>query len=105
MDEYTAFNLREGVFWIILAVILFISYKKVPADYKRISFVSAVIVLLFGISDFLEIEVGNFLEPSLWWLFVWKVLCIGGFAIIILWYFWLRICSDRGAKNHRRVGA
>jgi hypothetical protein len=45
----------------------------------------AIILILFGISDFVEMVSGAWWQP--WWLLVWKALCIGvGFILIILIY-------------------
>ena len=77
---HTYFNLAEGFFWIGLAVWFFLS-TFISGKYHKA--LLAVILILFGISDFVEMATGAWWRP--WWLLVWKVLCvIIGFILIIL---------------------
>ena len=91
MDRYIQFNALEGALWMLLAGVAYIVYRLVSPRYNKISIVSMVLLLLFGISDFLEIGVGNFLEPDLWWLFAWKVACVIGLVAVFVWYVWLKL--------------
>jgi hypothetical protein len=43
-------------------------------------FVAALLFLVFGISDFVEITTGGWYKP--WWLLLWKASCLVGFVIV-----------------------
>lgn len=91
MDDFTKFNLIEGTFWIFLSAVSFVLSKKLRQRYRVITLISSGAFLLFGISDLLEAQLGSFLEPHLWWLFLWKIVIVGIFFLIIAWYFKLRL--------------
>lgn len=97
MDAYIKFNLIEGLFWIFLGILSFIAPRKFPA-FRIWAIFSGFTVLLFGISDFVEIQFGSFLEPNLWWLLVWKVLGVLGLIISVIWYLRLRIAPKQSLK-------
>ena len=42
---------------------------------RRLALVAGVALVLFGLSDLVEIRTGSWLRP--WWLFVWKAVCLG----------------------------
>lgn len=74
------FNLVEGVFWIVLGIEVLLGKLVTIIPYK---FAVGVILVIFGISDFVEISTEAWWQP--WWLLVWKGLCIvGGLIFIIL---------------------
>jgi uncharacterized membrane protein HdeD (DUF308 family) len=76
----TLFNLVEGFFWIGLAVWILLSTFISSKHHKALL---AVILILFGISDFVEMATGAWWRP--WWLLVWKALCVLiGLILIIL---------------------
>lgn len=91
MDNYTAFNLYEATFWIIIGIVCYFVGRYLPLKYKNISNFIFFVLTLFGISDFVEIKTQGFLDPIIWWLLIWKVSCIIAFVIIIVWYFKLRL--------------
>jgi hypothetical protein len=91
MDSFITFNLIEGAFWILLSVAAFALSKKLDKQFRAISTTSAVALLLFGISDIIEFQMGSFLEPHLWWLYAWKIIIVGMFLFIIVWYFKLSL--------------
>ena len=73
------FNLIEGIWWIGLGVWL-MSIAAISKYYKT---VLAIILILFGISDFVEMVTGAWWQP--WWLLAWKALCITvGIILFIL---------------------
>jgi hypothetical protein len=76
------FNLVEGLWWIGLGVWLFFSRSLGHKHYKALI---TITLILFGISDFVEMTTGAWWQP--WWLLVWKALCIGiGIILIVLIY-------------------
>lgn len=91
--DYIQFNLLEGVFWIVLGVVLLFLFKKLPPHFKRLTLFSATTVILFGISDFAEVMFGSFFEPGMSWLLVWKGVCVAGLITAIVWY--VRIRTSR----------
>jgi hypothetical protein len=73
------FNLVEGLWWIGLGVWL-MSFAAISKCYKT---ALASILILFGISDFVEMATGAWWQP--WWLLAWKGLCVAvGIILIIL---------------------
>lgn len=91
MDYFSKFNLIEGTFWIFLSIAIFLFRKNLPKGYKRISFVAASTLCVFGLSDFAEARWGSFFEPGLEWLFVVKVVCVAILLAVTVWYLILRI--------------
>ncbi len=89
MDDFTRFNLFEGLYWIILAslALFLFRWEKVPLKYKKISLIASITLFLFGISDFVEIKTLGFLGPGLWWLLLWKAGCLVALVIITVWFF------------------
>jgi len=75
------FNLIEGFFWIALAA-WFVTRLFVEAAHRRDNLLLAVGLLLFGLSDFVEIHTGAWWRP--WWLLVWKGLCLVA-LVVLLW--------------------
>jgi len=73
------FNLIEGFWWIGLGIGLMF----VPAIRKCYKSALAIILILFGVSDFVEMVTGAWWLP--WWLLVWKTLCVAvGIILFIL---------------------
>ena len=89
MDNFVQFNLIEGIFWIVLGLFLFVSYKFIPKVYIKLSLVAGVLLMIFGISDFVEIYMGGFLSGQ-WCLLIWKILNIAGLIAVAVWYFKLK---------------
>ncbi len=90
---YVVLNIIEGFFWITLGLVL-VKLAKVSASQKRVfSIFSICAFTLFGISDFVESQVGSFLLPNTMWLFVWKILCVIALLVIVYWYLHIRLIS------------
>jgi hypothetical protein len=85
------FNLVEGFFWIILSALGLCCYIKLGREFKRWSVFSAVVLFTFGISDFLQIIYGSFLQPHLLWLFIWKIIGVIGLVVSAVWYIFIRL--------------
>ena len=96
-----SFNFVEGIWWIGFGVWAVRYYRasrsseKSPACYERSGcriksgmtkkhlLLLAIILILFGISDFVEMATGAWWRP--WWLLIWKGLClIVGIILVIL---------------------
>lgn len=91
MDEFVGFNLYEGSFWVLLGITSCVLNKFSPQKYNKITITAGIIFILFGISDYIEIKIGGFLYPIIWWLLIWKVACVIGMIFIIVWYLKLRL--------------
>lgn len=88
---FTTFNILEGLFWIILGFIAAAAYFKVDAKYKKLAFAATVVLILFGISDFVEIFIEKSFLDSILWLYIWKIAGVVGIAAVIIGYIKLRI--------------
>ena len=87
------FNLIEGCFWISLGVVCIILYFKTKSLYKKLALFSAFILITFGVSDFVQVALGSFFEPGMYWLYIWKIANVIGLISIVGWYLILRLRS------------
>lgn len=87
---FETFNQIEGVFWILMGLGFLIGWFYLNSDYKKIALTSSVVLILFGISDFMEVKFGSFLDPNLLWLLGWKIVGVVGLIFIIVWFFKLK---------------
>ena len=94
MSSYTLFNLYEAIFWIIVGITSYVIGRYLPQKYRGISIYSSLIFILFGLSDFIEIKTQGFLYPIVWWLLLWKIICVLAMVHIIIWYLKLRLKSN-----------
>ncbi len=90
MNDYIQFNLLEGIFWIFLGLSSIILHGLVPTIYKKLAIFSAIVLIFFGISDFIEIITNGFI-PGPWWLFAWKITNVIGLIGVFIWYIKLRV--------------
>lgn len=90
MDYVQSYNAIEAVWWIGLGVFL-ASFPMRP-DSRRHRRALAVALIVFGLTDVIEIQTGAWWRP--WWLAVFKVAC--GLAIGMLVLKWFR--HNRGSK-------
>ena len=79
MNLFHIFNLVEGVWWIGLGIWVWWCGVIRRRLHKTIL---SVILLLFGISDFVEMSTGAWWEPA--WLLVWKAACVACVIIFII---------------------
>jgi hypothetical protein len=91
MDSYTLFNIFEGIFWIGMGVQAWVLSKMLSREYFKLSLFAAGALIMFGMSDFLEIILNGLF--SVWLIIIWKFLCILGLAIVLIWYIKLRLKS------------
>ena len=94
MDEFVRFNLYECSFWILLGVVSYVLNKFTLQKYSKITVVATAIFILFGLSDYVEVKMGGFLYPIIWWLLAWKIVCVIGMVLIIIWYLRLRLGQE-----------
>ncbi|MHC4758076.1 MAG: hypothetical protein ACYTE8_05425 [Planctomycetota bacterium] len=96
MDIHSQFNLIEGIFWITVGVLIFVYSFKAKVLVHNIYYIGSILLIGFGLSDFVEIQSGAWWQP--WWLLVWKGGCLAGFAVLGTWYYIL-IKRNRGLKE------
>ena len=82
--NFETFNLWEGINWFVLGIFFLSLPKIIPGKYRRIALSASFALILFGISDFIEIRTGAY------WihreLLVLKILCLAGFVFSLLWF-------------------
>ncbi len=83
-DLFRTGNTIEAGLWIAigLAFLAAATLRRGPA--RRLCAASAIVFVLFGVSDIVEARTGAWWRP--WWLFAWKALCV--LAMLVL----LRVC-------------
>lgn len=89
--EYTSFNIYEALFWILLSGITFAIYEAVHWHARPVFREATIWFLLFGISDVVEALMGGLFMPELWWLILWKIICIMGIFHVMYRYLHLRV--------------
>ncbi len=82
MNKLSLFNLCEGLLWISIALVCIKFRVFIKQKTKNIDYIAAGFLILFGISDFIEMYTGAWWEPL--WLLIWKVLNFFILAIIYL---------------------
>lgn len=80
------FNAGEMFFWLIVGIIFFAYGFRRSNRYRNLSYFLSVVFAFFGLSDNFEIHSGAWWRP--WWLLAWKALCIGIFAVSLIYYIW-----------------
>ena len=87
------FNLYEGIFWVGLSalILVFLLLMKVPSSLKNWSRFSVVVLALFGVSDFMQVKYGTFLQEGMMWLLIWKTVCVIGLVVMAVWYLKIRL--------------
>ena len=82
MDIHRDGNLIEACVWFAIAGLVSWKAFTAPRVSRRILFLLATTMMVFGASDFVEMRTGAWWRP--WWLLVWKVACVitllGGFV-------------------------
>jgi len=75
-------NYIEGVFWTIVGIVLVIAGQRANRTYRVLSIVASSVLIVFGISDFVEAQTGAWWRPL--WLLGWKALCL----LVLTWCYW-----------------
>lgn len=73
------FNACEGVWWLLLAGYVGWRWRQAAAGPRRLSQITAVLLALFSVSDFIEVRTGAWWRP--WPLLVLKALCVCGLVV------------------------
>ncbi len=75
------FNHLEIFIWAIIGVVTFAIGVTKPRPERRLFFVAAIGLVLFGISDYFESTTGK-LWWRPWWLLMWKASCIAVMLVV-----------------------
>ena len=88
-DIFIAFNFYEALFWIVLGLLLLVHVCRVHRRYQTLCLYSAINILLFGVTDVIELYTGGFLHTAPWLLY-WKILHVIGLVVSMVWYLYIR---------------
>ncbi|MEA1925635.1 MAG: hypothetical protein U9M90_00110 [Patescibacteria group bacterium] len=86
--NFKTFNFIEGIYWLFLGIFVLTLLKIIPRKYKKLALFTSLILVLFGITDFIEINTGAYWMP--WWLLIWNIFCISGLILSLVWYIKLK---------------
>jgi hypothetical protein len=90
-------NLIECPFWIVVAWVIFFAGLRTSRRGAGYSLAVAPVLVVFGLSDFVESGTGAWWSP--WWLFLWKAGCVILLALIVIGYYRAR----RQARHERAI--
>lgn len=74
-------NRAEGLVWISMGLGIWLWGRRREARQRSLGVQAMVVLILFGVSDFVEATTGAWWRP--WWLFAWKAACVLG----LVWVF------------------
>ena len=80
----TANHIEAGL-WFVIGL-AFAGYAFARPSVRVRSFVAAIVFILFGVSDIVEVQTGAWWRP--WLLFCWKAACV--LAMLIMFVRWRR---------------
>lgn len=84
LDIDQIFNLFEGFLWVCIAAIL--AHRTIKQNHhSRLLFGASVSFLLFGVSDFIEMQTRTWHAPPA--LLTLKIACIVSFVIHLILYY------------------
>lgn len=84
MSIHAQFNYVEAWFWITTALVVLVGSLSARKKPIGLYLCLSLLLILFGLSDFVEMQTGAWWKP--WWLLLWKGLCLVGFAGCFLYY-------------------
>jgi hypothetical protein len=88
MGLHEWFNLGEGILWIAIGTALLIGGAITRAN-RPLKTASGLSFILFGVSDFIEMQTGSWWKPA--WLLRFKALCV--ISLATCW--WVHVLSKR----------
>lgn len=74
MTPVDAINAIEVVWWSVCGVLVLFWSRDAAADWRRLGRIAGICLLLFGVSDAVELRTKAWWNP--WWLLAWKGTCI-----------------------------
>jgi hypothetical protein len=91
VDAYNGF---EAVLWTVLAVVVAIRYRNSVAGLRRISAITSVLLVLFSVSDVVEMSTGAWWRPP-------ELLVLKGFCLVGLVWCFRRLLRGSAAQRIR----
>ena len=91
--ESSTFNLLEGIWWVSLGIVVLTLRFFVTSRYQTLALVTTCLLVLFGLSDFLQVVYESFLVPGMEWLWYLKLSNVISLCGMIGRYLWLRRIS------------
>jgi len=95
MSAYAVFNYAEGMLWMVLGVVLYFRLRGGDRRKNRLLVTAAVVLGLFGISDWLE--AGHYPRDGRVPAYLWSLKIWCGATLVYLWYAWQGIDRRRFA--------
>ena len=78
-------NILEALLWMGIGIgFLVVAYRRV-AVARAYCAIAALLLIIFGVSDLVEVATGAWWRP--WWLLLWKTLCVCGLLIVLLQHY------------------
>lgn len=93
-------NAFEVVWWIGCGAVVGAKSLRAGAPHRWRGLLSAVTLVLFGLSDVVELQTGAWWRP--WWLLVWKALCIA-ILVTCAWIHFRRRAASTTSPSGRRM--
>ncbi len=87
---YNLFNSLEAIFWIVIAVILFVRVRYIADAFRQNTLYGGIVFFVFGVSDIFEIMIGGIFEPQQYWLLALKVICVLALIGLFIKYIYIR---------------
>lgn len=84
-------NYIEAGSWVVIGV-CFIAHAARRRGRSHLSVLAALVFILFGVSDLVEVETGAWWRP--WWLLLWKSVCVVSLAVLY------SLHRQRGTVDH-----
>ncbi len=79
---HTVGNAVEAALWAILGLVMAGFALRPKTQAKRSCLQAAVVFVVFGLSDVVEMRTGAWWRP--WWLLGWKALCVLALAALLV---------------------
>jgi hypothetical protein len=79
MTVEAVFNGCEAAFWLVLAIVIVVRYRKSTGRLRRLSWITAVLLAGFAVSDVIEMQTGAWWRPV--GLPILKGTCLSGLVI------------------------
>ena len=84
-------NVFELVWWPALGAVIAVRSRQSTPAWRRLGFVAACWLVLFGLSDGIELWTKSWWNP--WWLLLWKGTCITALFGCAVARMWLKLRS------------
>lgn len=100
-DVWVEFNTYEALFWFTLGIGLFVLMRHLKTVSRAWVYFSSCNIIVFGITDVIELYTGGFLHTAPWLLY-WKTVHVFGLLLSLVWYVKVRVYDRRSVSAARR---